>query len=177
MYRWTRPRIAVPAHGEEMHLAEHAAFARQQGVPEVVRARNGSIVRLAPGPAEIIDEAPTGRLYRDGDIVIGMGERALPERRKLAFTGVISVAIAVDSRGEIAGDPVIELMGLPAQTRRGEAMADIIADAVSEVLDGLSRPKRRDPEAVEQAVHRAVRAAANAVWGKKPACHVLVIEV
>ncbi|HEX2724530.1 MAG TPA: ribonuclease J [Beijerinckiaceae bacterium] len=177
MYRWTRPRIAVPAHGEEMHLAEHAAFAKAQGVPEVVRARNGSIVRLAPGPAEIIDEAPTGRLYRDGDIVIRMGERALPERRKLAFTGVISVAVAIDSRGEIAGDPVIELMGLPAQTRRGEAMADVIADAVSEVLDGLPRPKRRDPEAVEQAVHRAVRGAANAVWGKKPACHVLVIEV
>lgn len=177
MYRWTRPRIAVPAHGEELHLAEHAAFAKEQGVPEVVRARNGSIVRLAPGPAEIIDEAPTGRLYRDGDIVIGMGERAIPERRKLAFTGIISVAIAIDRRGEIAGDPVIELMGLPAQTRRGESMADIIADAVSAVLDGLSRPKRRDPEAVEQAVHRTVRAAANAVWGKKPACHVLVIEV
>jgi ribonuclease J len=177
MYRWTRPRIAVPAHGEEMHLAEHAAFAKAQGVPEVVRARNGNVVRLAPGRAEIIDEAPTGRLYRDADIVIGMGERALPERRKLAFTGIVSVAIAIDSRGEVAGDPVIEMMGLPAQTRRGEAIADVIADAVSEVLDGLSRPKRRDPEAVEQAVHRAVRAAANAVWGKKPACHVLVIEV
>src|SRR5918993_5482811 len=52
MYRWTRPRIAVPAHGEDIHLAEHAAFARKQGVPEVVRARNGVVVRLAPGPAE-----------------------------------------------------------------------------------------------------------------------------
>jgi len=177
MYRWTRPRIAVPAHGEELHLAEHAAFAKAQGVAQVVRARNGSVVRLAPGAAEIIDEAPTGRLYRDGDIVIGMGERALPERRKLSFAGVVSVAIAIDSRGEIAGDPVIEMMGLPAQTRRGEPIAEIMADAVAQVLDGLSRPKRRDPEAVETAVHRAVRATANAVWGKKPACHVLVVEV
>ena len=64
MYRWTRPRIAVPAHGEDLHLAEHAAFARAQGVPEVVRARNGTVVRLAPGPAEIIDEVPSGASTR-----------------------------------------------------------------------------------------------------------------
>ncbi len=70
MYRWTRPRIAVPAHGEDIHLAEHAAFARAQGVPEVVRARNGTVVRLAPGQAEIVDDVPVGRLYKDGDIII-----------------------------------------------------------------------------------------------------------
>ena len=70
MYRWTRPRIAVPAHGEDIHLAEHAAFARAQGVPEVVRARNGTVVRLAPGRAEIVDDVPVGRLYKDGDITI-----------------------------------------------------------------------------------------------------------
>ena len=122
MYQWTRPRIAVPAHGEPLHLSEHANFARAQGVPEVVRAKNGSMVRLAPGPAAIIDEVPVGRLYRDGDIVIGTSDRALPERRKLAFAGLVSVAIAIDGRGEIAGDPVIDLMGLPAKTRKGDAL-------------------------------------------------------
>ena len=70
MYQWTRPRIAIPAHGEPLHLTEHAAFARKQGVSEVVEARNGTMVRLAPGPAKIIDDVPAGRLYKDGDIVI-----------------------------------------------------------------------------------------------------------
>jgi ribonuclease J len=177
MYKWTRPRIAVPAHGEPLHLAEHANFARAQGVPEVVRARNGSMVRLAPGKAEIIDDVPVGRLYRDGDIVITASDRAVPERRKLAFAGLVSVAIAIDGRGEIAGDPVIDLMGLPAKSRKGDALPELVSDAVADVLDGLSKVKRRDTEAVEKAVERAVRAAINEVWGKKPACHVLVIEV
>jgi ribonuclease J len=177
MYQWTRPRIAVPAHGEPMHLVEHARFAEAQGVKEVVRARNGTMVRLAPGPAEIIDEVPSGRLYRDGGIVIDSADRAVPERRKLAFAGIVSVAIAIDDRGEIAGDPIIDIMGLPSRTRRGEAMAEIVADAVGDVLDGLAKPKRRDPETVENAVERAIRGTVNEVWGKKPACHVLVIEV
>ena len=176
MYAWTRPRIAIPAHGEPLHLSEHAKFARQQGVPEVVRAKNGTLVRLAPGPAEIVDNIPVGRLYRDGNIVINAGERALPERRKLAFAGIVTVAIAIDERGELVGDPVIDAMGLPDKNRQGREMTDIIADTVADLLDGLSKAKRRDPDAVENAVHRAVRAAVNQEWGKKPACHVLVIE-
>ena len=176
MYQWTQPRIAIPAHGEPLHLSEHAKFARAQGVQEVVRAKNGTVVRLSPGPAEIVDNIPTGRLYRDGNIVIGAGERALPERRKLAFAGIVTVAIAIDDRGELVGDPVIDAMGLPDKNRQGRDLTDIIADTVADLLDGLSKAKRRDPETVENAVHRAVRAAVNQEWGKKPACHVLVIE-
>lgn len=177
MYEWTRPRIAIPAHGEALHLAEHAKLAQSLGIPEVVRAKNGSLVRLAPGPAKIIDSIPVGRLYKDGNIVIEAGERALPERRKLAFAGIVSVAIAIDEQGEIAGDPVVEAMGLPAKNRKGEDLTDLIADVVGDLLDGLSKVKRRDADAVENAVQRAVRAAVNEAWGKKPACHVLVLEV
>ncbi|WP_112664107.1 ribonuclease J [Microvirga flavescens] len=177
MYQWTRPRIAIPAHGEALHLEEHARFARGQGVEEVVRARNGSVVRLAPGKAEIVDTVPFGRVYRDGNLVIDPSERAVPERRKLSFAGLVSAAIAIEEDGEIAGDPIIETMGLPAKTRSGEAFDDLIADTVSDVLDGLSKAKRRDPDTVENAVKRAIRAKVNEAWGKKPACHVLVIEV
>ena len=127
----------MPAHGEDIHLAEHAEFAKAQGVPEVVRARNGIVVRLAPGPAEIVDDVPAGRIYKDGDIVIDASERALPERRKLAFTGIVSVAIAIDRRGEVAGDPVIDIMGIPDKDRRGGSIPDLVAETVGQVLDSL----------------------------------------
>jgi len=177
MYAWTRPQTAIPAHGEALHLAEHASFARAQDVPEVVRARNGTMVRLAPGKAEIVDNVPAGRLYRDGDIVIAASDRAIPDRRKLAFGGIVSVAIAIEEDGTIAGDPIIDSMGLPEKTRRGEILTDLIADTVGETLDGLPKAKRRDPETVENAVVRAIRNTVGNVWGKKPACHVLVVEV
>jgi len=154
-----------------------AAAGRVQGGPEAARAKTGTWVRLPPGPAEIIDNVPVGRLYRDGDIVTDANDRALPERRKLAFAGIVSVAIAIDGRGDVAGDPIVDLMGVPAKSRNGEEIADLIADAVGDVLDTLPKPKRRDPEAVENAVVRAIRGKVNEVWGKKPACHVLVIEV
>jgi len=177
MYAWTRPQVAVPAHGEDVHLAEHARFARAQGVRNVVQARNGAVVRLAPGPAEVVEHVPSGRLFRDGDILIEATDRAIPERRKLSLAGVVSVAIAMDGRGELAGDPVVDVMGLPAKTRRGDSIPDLVADTVMRTLDNLPKAKRRDPEGVENAVDRAIRSAVNEVWGKKPACHVMVVTV
>ncbi|HEV7286855.1 MAG TPA: ribonuclease J, partial [Kaistia sp.] len=41
MYGWVRPEIAIPVHGEAMHLWAHAAFARDMGVKQVVLTENG----------------------------------------------------------------------------------------------------------------------------------------
>jgi ribonuclease J len=177
MYEWTRPQALIPAHGEPVHLNEHTRFARSKGIGRVVTAYNGNMVRLAPGEVQIIDDVPAGRLFKDGDVVIGANDKAVPERRKLAFGGIITVALALDRRGDLAGDPAIDAMGLPARGRRGEDMMDVIADAVSEVLRSLPAAKRRDSDLVENAVEKSIRAAVNQVWGKKPACHVLVVEV
>ena len=49
MIGWVRPKILIPAHGEALHLAEHADFARKAGVPHVLVCRNGDLVRLCRG--------------------------------------------------------------------------------------------------------------------------------
>ena len=46
-----------------------------------------------------------------------------------------------------------------------------------EAFESMPRPHRRDPEAVAEAVRRAVRATLAAHWNKKPICHVHVLEV
>jgi ribonuclease J len=124
----------------------------------------------------VVEKVPAGRLFRDGDIVIAAGEPAIAERRRLAFAGIISIAIAVNDRGALIGEPEIAISGLPSKTREGEAMADIVADAVDDAIDNLPRPKRRDPTAFATAVERAVRAEVRQVWGKRPFCHVLVVK-
>ena len=82
MYEWVRPRAAVPAHGEAHHLTRHAAFAKEQGVSQVVSARNGDLVRLAPGAPAVIGKIPFGRVFKDGDILVSENDGALRERVK-----------------------------------------------------------------------------------------------
>ena len=177
LYGWVRPRIAVPAHGEPMHLAEHAKFARQMGVDHVVTATDGDVVVLAPGTPAIIDQATHGRMCKDGNLLVGATDPALQARTRLAFAGVVSIAFALTARGEIAGDPDVTFSGLPSRTREGKTMDAVIDAAIFDTLDNLGRGKRRDPDSAANSVERAVRGAVGAAWGKKPTVHVLVVEV
>src|SRR6185295_3707163 len=61
MYKWVRPQIVVPVHGEARHLAEHARLALGHGVRHAVVQENGDVIRLAPGEPKKIDEVRVGR--------------------------------------------------------------------------------------------------------------------
>ena len=177
MYAWLRPRIAVPAHGEPLHLSEHAEFARALGVPQVLRAFDGDLVRFAPGEVSAIGKVASGRRLKDGAILLPADQESVGQRRRLAFAGIVSIALALTPRGEMAGDPDVMIAGLPDRTREGAAIDALIDDAIFEAFEGLPPGKRRDPDVVSSAIERAVRNSVNAVWGKKPQVHVLVVEV
>jgi ribonuclease J len=177
LYSWVRPRIAVPVHGEALHLAEHAALARKAGVPHAVVCSNGDVVRLAPGPASVVDEVPQGRLYKDGRIIIDGEARTVADRRRLSFVGIVSIAVALDDKGALIGDPAVELIGIPETSADGASFLDLAFDAAVDTIKQLPRARRRDPDAVEEAVKRAVRSAVASNWGKKPLCLVHILTI
>jgi ribonuclease J len=177
MYGWVRPRILVPVHGEALHLAEHAALGRKIGVPHTLICSNGDVVKLAPGPAEIVDELPQGQLYRDGRLIIDAEQRTVADRRRLGFVGVVSVAFTIDARGAPVGAPVVESLGIPELTSDGRRLDEVALEAAAQAIDDLPRPRRRDPDSVADAVKRAVRAAVAVQWGKKPLCLVHVLTL
>lgn len=177
LYQWLRPQTLVPAHGEAQHLAEHARFARAKGVEHVVGIRNGDMIILGPGKPGIVDEVPTGRLLQDGAVIISAEDETIRQRRRLAFAGVISVAIAVSRQGDVVGDPDVILTGLPPRGRTGIAMDALVDKALFSTLDSLPRARRRDSDTVSGAVERSIRAAVYAAWGKRPQVNVLIVEV
>jgi ribonuclease J len=177
MISWVRPQILIPVHGEPLHMAEHAALARRTGVAQTVLCRNGDLVRLAPGAPAVIDEVASGRLYKDGSLLVSAEERTVPDRRRLGFAGIVSVALVLNNRGEMIGEPEIELTGIPEADRAGNLISRLAYDALVEAFDSMPRPRRRDPDAVAEAARRAVRAAVSAAWNKKPTCHVHVLMV
>jgi ribonuclease J len=124
LYRWLRPQLAIPMHGEGKHLEAHARLAERLGVPEVIRARNGAMVRLAPAPAAIVDDVPVGRLYRDGAIITRAEDGQVRERRKLSFAGSVSVSLVLSDKGMLVADPEVALSGIPATDGQGTSFKD-----------------------------------------------------
>ena len=173
---WVKPKVLIPVHGEALHLHEHATLARRCGVHDVVECRNGDLVQVSP-QVRIVDEVPAGRIYKDGMLLVEADARTVADRRRLSFAGVVSVAIAITEKGELVEDPSLDLIGIPERDRDGGLLHDAVHDAVLETIESLPRGRRRDPDAVAEAVRRAVRAAVTQRWGKKPMCHVHVLTV
>ena len=162
MIGWVRPEILVPVHGEPLHMAEHAAMARRAGVAKVVFVAMVNCCGLRPAGPEKIDEVPAGRLYKDGVLLVSADERTVADRRRLGFAGMVSIALAVSDRGELLTDPEVTLTGIPQADRQGRKIEDIAYDAALEAFESMPRPRRRDPDAVAEAVRRAARAALGA---------------
>ncbi|MEO8812474.1 MAG: ribonuclease J, partial [Caulobacteraceae bacterium] len=178
MYHWARPQIAVPTHGERRHLLEHAALARDLQVPQTVAPRNGDMVRLAPGPAEIVAEVPAGRLDVDAGVVTPENGDALRERRHAAVNGMLAVSVALDGRGRVASPPRVKGFGLPGDEDcpLGEALEDL-ADEARDMLARLSAEERDDDHAVESALSRVVKKAAFRIWKRRPVVETTVLRV
>ncbi len=101
----------------------------------------------------------------------------MPQRRRLAWSGAVSIALALSEKGEIVSEPDEDGRPAPAQPRPAATMEDLIADAA--LADAgepapaqAPRPRRGGDR------HRARRALdRQQPWGKKPVCQVIVLVV
>ena len=152
-------------------MAEQARLALSHGVPAAVVQKNGDVIRLAPGEPEKIDEARAGRLVLDGDVILPADGATINERRKIAFGGLITVAVPVGEDGEMAGMPLIRPFGVPVEEDRD----DFIADATDAAKRAFT--PRGDEDQVREAVRLAVRRCATLWTGKKPLVEVMLLQV
>ena len=170
MYDWIRPEIIVPVHGEPRHMAEHARFALEHGVPRALVQHNGDLTRLAPDGPKKLDEVRVGRLVLDGDVILPADGSTVTERRRLGYSGLISVALPVGVDGELAGDFVIRPYGVPVEEDRD----DFIADATDSARRAFNSSLGEDQ--LREAVRLAVRRCATAWTGKKPVVDVMLVR-
>ncbi|KFG91067.1 RNA-metabolising metallo-beta-lactamase [Sphingobium herbicidovorans NBRC 16415] len=171
MYRWVRPQILLPVHGERRHMAEQARLGLTSGVPQAVVQSNGDLLRLAPNGPEIIGKEGTGRLVLDGDVILPADGSTMNERRKIALHGQISVAVALDRKGKLIGEPTLRTQGVPVEEDKAAFLAEAADEAAQVVPKGS-----QDEEALRERVRLAVRRTATRWTGKKPVVDVLLVR-
>ena len=178
MYAWARPRIAVPVHGEIRHIREHVKLAQSLQIPETVAPRNGDIIRLAPGPAAVIDEVPSGRLYVDGNVIVETEDDAIRDRKRLAAEGAVNIAFALTEKNSIAAGPTVSVRGLTMPDEEDFELAlEELEDTAKAAFSKLNHSERGDDDAIEASVVRAVRKAAERLWKKRPLVDVSILRL
>lgn len=176
MYEWVRPEILVPVHGEAAHLVAHGSLGAMCGIPQVAQVRDGEMLRLAPGPAEILERVHFGRIFKDGKVIGNDVEVGVRGRRKLSYAGHVAVNVVLDNHYDLAGDPDLVAIGVAEKDPQGRLMEQVMLDAAIGAIESIPRKGRRNLDLVAEAVRRAVRASANEAWGKKPIVTVFVTQ-
>lgn len=173
MYDWIRPRVALPVHGEALHIRAHAHLAHSLQVPEVVEPRNGSVIRIAPGPAGEIGSVPAGRLVLDGSEVIPHESGHLLDRRRMLFNGAVTVTLVLDRRDGLLAAPRVVFHGIPDPEG---TYARALSDEAEDAWEDLPDDDRRDGEEARRALVRAVRRAAHTFVGRRPLVEVDLVR-
>lgn len=176
MYDLVRPRIAVPVHGEVRHLTEQARLAQACQVAEAAVVENGALLRLAPGPVEVVAEVASGRLAADGERLLAVDCDMLRERRRIIYNGAAVVTLALDADGRLLAAPRLSALGLVDGAEEAAVLA-AAAEAVRAAVEGLPAAHRADDAAVGEAARRAVRRALNAALGHKPVTQVHLVRL
>lgn len=176
MYRWMRPRIAVPVHGEARHLHAHQKLAQQLGVPETPLIANGDMLRLAPGPAEVIDQVPVGRIAVEDSGLVAAGDDLYRTRRRLMSHGTLLVGLVLDRFGSVLAPPQVTALGA-VEPGRFDRRRDEIADAITDAVEELGDAEAKDDERVREAVRGALRQALDLPRQRRPIVEVQITRL
>lgn len=111
MYQLARPQIAIPVHGQFSHIRQHCQIAQECGTKDVIEVSNGTVVKLDKDDPKIVGFVPTGYFGVDGKQLIPINGEIIKARRRIANSGIITVAIIIDDNGNLLGQPKILSLG------------------------------------------------------------------
>ena len=168
MYSWIKPNCVIPVHGEHRHMKEHISFSKEMQVPYSLQVENGDIIKLMPSRnAKIVDKAPSGKMYLDGEVSVNSESRSIKERRNLASNGYLEVTIIISNSGKLT-KPIISFKGIP---NKEEDVNDIIFDMEGEihkVCKSFSLENKKQEKNLIESIKNNCRRLIKDKTGKKP---------
>lgn len=132
-----QPKYFIPIHGELHQLTQHAAIARQVGIPDenIALVENGQVVEFSEDQMRLGERVPGSYIFVDGAGVSDVGPEVMREREMLARDGVVLVHLTVDSKNcRLVEEPEIVTRGF-VYAKNGD---DLITSTQRVVEDTIS---------------------------------------
>ena len=176
MYNWVKPKCIIPVHGEHRHMQEHVSFAKEMQIPKTLLIENGDIVKLLPGSEpNIIDKAPIGKLYLDGNLGVESDSQSIKERKNLSINGYLEITLIVSNNGKLK-KPIISLKGIP----EGKDSQNFIFDMEDEILNicrTFSIQSKSQEKNLIETIKQSCRKIVREKTGKKPFTNINIARI
>ena len=176
MYKWVKPQCVIPVHGEHRHMVEHVEFAKEMQVPKTLQIENGDIIKILPGDApKIIDRAPSGRIYLDGNLGVEADSQSIKERKNLSVNGYLEITIIVSNNGKIK-KPVISYKGIPEKNENDTFIFDV-EDEIFNICKTFSLESKNQEKNLIETIKQNCRRIVKDKTGKKPFTNINIARI
>lgn len=141
IYTLTKPKYAIPVHGEYRHLKRHAELAESLGIDKqhICILSSGDVLELCDDYAEVTGSVPTQGILVDGLGVGDVGNIVLRDRQLLSQNGLIAVVVTLEggSSQVIAGPDIVSrgFVYVRESENLMEECRDVVEDALNRCLD------------------------------------------
>ena len=167
MYNWVKPKSIIPVHGEHRHMNEHIKFAKEMQIPHALRIEDGDIVKIYPGESpEIVDKAPSGKMYLDGNIAVGENSQSIKERKNLSQNGYLEITLILSNSGKLT-KPIISYRGIP-ENSFDERIIFEMEDEIFNTCRTFSMKNKSQEKNLIESVKQNCRKIVKDKTGKKP---------
>ena len=137
IYALTKPKYAIPVHGEYRHLVAHKELAISMGVPKenVFVISSGDVLELAPDHAGIVGKVQAQGIMVDGLGVGDVGNIVLRDRQHLSENGLIIIVLTLEKySNQLLAGPDIVSRGF-VYVRESEYLMEEARDVVAGALE------------------------------------------
>ena len=176
MYKWVKPKSVIPVHGEHRHMQEHVKFAKEMQVPKTLLIENGDIIKLLPGKVpEIIDKAPSGRIYLDGSVNVETDSQSIKDRKNLSINGYLEITLLLSNNGKIK-KPIISFKGIPESEKKDPFIFDM-EDEIFNICRTFSLDNAKQQKNLIETIKQNCRRIVREKTGKKPFTNINIARV
>jgi ribonuclease J len=176
MYKWVKPHCVIPVHGEHRHMVEHVEFAKEMKIPKTLQIENGDIIKILPGDApKIIDKAPSGRVYLDGNLGVEADSQSIKDRKNLSVNGYLEITIIVSNNGNIK-KPVISFKGIPEKNEDNNFVFDM-EDEIFNICKTFSLQSKNQEKNLIEVIKQNCRRIVKEKTGKRPFTNINIARI
>ena len=176
MYRWVKPHCVIPVHGEHRHMVEHVEFAGEMQIPKSLLIENGDIIKILPGnEPKIVDKAPSGRIYLDGNLGVEADSQSIKERKNLSINGYLEITIIVSNNGKIK-KPVISFKGIPEKNENDTFIFDM-EDEIFNICKTFSLESKKQEKNLIETIKQNCRRIVKDKTGKRPFTNINIARI
>ena len=176
MYKWVKPKCIIPVHGEHRHMKEHIAFAQEMQIPFNLKVENGDIIQISKDKQpKIVDKAPTGKIYLDGNVAVSIDSNSIKERKNISINGFLEITLIITNNGKIK-KPIISYRGLPEE-EINETFKFDLEDEITKTCKTFAVTNFNQEKNLIDAIKQNCRKIIREKTGKKPFTNVNIARI